>query len=565
MLTYFRNLQIRTKLILMTGLFAVTTGGLLGMAWIAFSTAKVNGPMYSEIVQGKDLVADILPPPEYIIETYLNVQFLLAEKDAARQSLLVNKLKSLRHDFNDRLQHWQTDLPAGEMKQCLVGEVAPPANQFYELLENSLLPVIRAQKGADAQAIITGQLKPLYETHRKAIEKLADIADKANRESESKAADYVAAWTWRLSVAGILGVLLTVGINGAVAFGVSRDLKRATDLMRDISEGEGDLTKRLAVANRDEIGEMAGYFNNFVEKIQGIIAHIAGNVTAMASSATELSATANQLASGAEETTNQSNSVSVAAEEMSANMNSVAASTEQMSANVRVVASAVEELTASITEVAKSAEQAASVAGTAAGLAGDGNTQIAELGTAASEIGKVIEVIQDIAEQTNLLALNATIEAARAGDAGKGFAVVATEVKELAKQTAAATEDIRHRIEGIQSSTGQAVRSIGAISDVIKKVNEVSRTIASAVEEQSITTREIARNVAETSAAAQTVARGVAESATVTKEIAKNINEVDTAARQTAQGATVTQSASNKVSDVAEQLHTLVGQFKTSV
>ena len=204
------------------------------------------------------------------------------------------------------------------------------------------------------------------------------------------------------------------------------------------------------------------------------------------------------------------------------------------------------------------------MAGTAAGLAGDGNAKIGELGTAATEIGKVIEVIQDIAEQTSLLALNATIEAARAGDAGKGFAVVATEVKELAKQTAAATEDIRRRIEGIQTSTGQAVRSIGEITEVIKKVNEVSRTIASAVEEQSITTKEIAKNVAETSTAAQTVARGVAESASVTREIARNITDVDAAAKQTAQGATVAQTASGKVSDVTEQLHALVGQFKTS-
>jgi methyl-accepting chemotaxis protein len=141
---------------------------------------------------------------------------------------------------------------------------------------------------------------------------------------------------------------------------------------------------------------------------------------------------------------------------------------------------------------------------------------------------------------------------------------VATEVKELAKQTAAATEDIRRRIEGIQTSTGQAVRSIGEITEVIKKVNDVSRTIASAVEEQSITTREIAKIVAETSTAAETVARGVAESAAVTREIARNIGEVDVAARQTAQGVTVAQTASGKVSDVSEQLRALVGQFKTS-
>ena len=154
-----------------------------------------------------------------------------------------------------------------------------------------------------------------------------------------------------------------------------------------------------------------------------------------------------------------------------------------------------------------------------------------QLGAAADEIGKVIEVIQDIAEQTNLRALNATIEAARAGEAGKGFAVVATEVKELAKQTASATDDIRRRIEGIQNSTGESVRAIGEISEVIKNVNEVSRTIASAVEEQSITTREIAQNVAQTTTAAEAVSRGVAESASACQEVTRNISQVDQANR----------------------------------
>ena len=362
---------------------------------------------------------------------------------------------------------------------------------------------------------------------------------------------------------GGLGVLLIVGVNAVTATGIARRLRKTADLMRDISEGEGDLTRRLDATSRDEIGEFARYFNHFVEKLQGIISRIADTTTTLASSATELSATAAQLASGAEETTNQSKSVATAAEEMSANMNSAAASTEQMSTNVRVVALAVNQLTASITENRRQREQASSVAATAVGLAGSGNTTISELGAAANEVGKVIEVIQDIAEQTKLLALNATIEAARAGEAGKGFAVVATEVKELAKQTADATEDIRRRIDGIQASSSSAVRSIGEITAVIQKVNDVSRTIASAVEEQSITTKEISKNVAETSSAAETVARGVAESASATKEIARIIGEVDVAARQTAQGAGAAQTAGSRVSGVTEQLHGLVGQFKT--
>ena len=186
------------------------------------------------------------------------------------------------------------------------------------------------------------------------------------------------------------------------------------------------------------------------------------------------------------------------------------------------------------------------------------------LGAAASEIGKVIEVIQDIAEQTNLLALNATIEAARAGEAGKGFAVVATEVKELARQTAAATEDIRQRIEGMQSSTDVVVQSIAEMGQVIMQVDDVSRTIAAAVEEQSVTTKEIARNVAQTSTAAEAVAKGVAESAGVTREIAHNIADVDQAAKQVASGATTAQNAGGRFTQVADTLSSLVGQFKVS-
>lgn len=282
-------------------------------------------------------------------------------------------------------------------------------------------------------------------------------------------------------------------------------------------------------------------------------------VSSLSSAATELSATASQLASGAEETTAQSATVAAAAEEMATNMNTLASSSEEMAANVRAVASAIEQMNASISEVARNAEQAAGVACNAARLASDSNSKIAQLGTAAKEIGNVIEVIQDIAEQTNLLALNATIEAARAGEAGKGFAVVATEVKELARQTAAATEDIRRRIEAIQATTGETVQSIEQITQVIEQVNHVSQTIASAVEEQTVTTKEIAQNVAQTSTAVNTVAGGVAQSASATKEITRNIAGVDQAASQTAQGASVMQTASQTLAQLAEQLQTLVG------
>jgi methyl-accepting chemotaxis protein len=318
----------------------------------------------------------------------------------------------------------------------------------------------------------------------------------------------------------------------------------------------------MIMAIKDETDEIASWFNTFMGKLCRVIRQVAASTKTLAGSSTELSATATQLASGAEETTNQSATVASAAEEMATNMNNMAAATEQMTVNVKTVAAATEEMTASIGEIAKNAEQASTVASKASSMALSSNQAIGQLGTAADEIGKVIQVIQDIAEQTNLLALNATIEAARAGDAGKGFAVVATEVKELAKQTAEATEDIRGRIEGIQSSTGEAVKSIGSISDIIHQVDEISRTIAAAVEEQSITTKEIAQNVAQTSSAAETVSVGVTQSAMASKEITQNIAGVDHAAKQTAQGATQTQTAGVELSRLAEELQALIGQFR---
>ena len=244
-------------------------------------------------------------------------------------------------------------------------------------------------------------------------------------------------------------------------------------------------------------------------------------------------------------------------------MREVSESTDGMSHTIRAVAASVEEMNQTIREIARNAEKSATVAGEAASLVEISNNKISNLGEAADATGKVIEVIQDIAEQTNLLALNATIEAARAGEAGKGFAVVATEVKELAKQTAAATHDIRTRIEAMQSSTGQAVDSIREISDVINNDNEVSRTIASAVEEQSITTRQISDNVSTTASAAETVARGVSETAMASREITQNIARVDNVLMQTAEGADESLNAGNRLSQLAEEMNGLIGRFRT--
>ena len=328
------------------------------------------------------------------------------------------------------------------------------------------------------------------------------------------------------------------------------------------AEAEGDLTRRLDQSRNDELGEMAKWFNAFADRIHDMMCTISANSQILASSSNQLSSTSAQLSRGVADSKQQSASVSAAAEQMSVNMREVADSTDGMSQTIRSVAASVEEMNQTIREIARNAEKSASVAGQAANLVEISNDKISNLGKAADEIGKVIEVIQDIAEQTNLLALNATIEAARAGEAGKGFAVVATEVKELAKQTAAATDDIRSRIEAMQASTSEAVDSIREISKVITNVNEVSRTIASAVEEQSITTRQISDNVSTTASAAESVARGVAETALASREITENITRVDGVLMQTAEGAEESRDAGTRLSELAAEMNGLIGQFR---
>jgi len=336
-------------------------------------------------------------------------------------------------------------------------------------------------------------------------------------------------------------VTLVALANGIfVAVFLSRRVSGATQAVLRQAEAiaAGDLTREdLKVRSRDELGDLTMAINKMSGSLKRMILAITENAVQVARASEELNTTSQQITANSEETSAQADMVSKAAEAVSQNLQTVATGAEEMGTSIK--------------EIAKNATDAARVATSAVKVAETTTATISKLGDSSTEIGQVIKVITSIAQQTNLLALNATIEAARAGEAGKGFAVVANEVKELAKETAKATEDISRKIEAIQTDTTAAVDAIASISGVINQINDISSTIATAVEEQNATTNEMSRNVS--------------EAAHSSGEITSNITGVAEAAQSTTRGATDTQKASQQLVETSTQLRRLVEQFKVKV
>ncbi len=390
----------------------------------------------------------------------------------------------------------------------------------------------------------------------------------------------------------IVGVVLSM-IVAIIAFLVARQIAKpligACQFAENIANG--DLSGNLAIDQKDEVGQLASALNKMTKQLRAMLTTISENSSQVAASSEELSATAAQMNTSAEELTTQSNAVAAASEEITANMQTVhgtagmmstntkeiSLSAEEMSYNIGAVATAIGEMSASIQEVAINCTLASEQAQQSSLASSESTEKMNQLTKSASDISKVIDIITEISEQTKLLALNATIEAARAGEAGKGFAVVANEVKDLAKQTADATIKIARQILDIQNQTSDVVENIKHTTQINNKLNEITSTIAAAVEEQTATTNEVSQTMAssaegtkKTSRAVQELATNieqevlgsVQEATTGVEDISKNIHGVSNIAQETSEGANGINGAANELATLATKLQTEVSQFK---
>ena len=430
---------------------------------------------------------------------------------------------------------------AAKLRPLLVTEkgkkLLADTEQKYKEYKATLDNVIALRRqGKAKEAIAMAEDTRTLQQHSDLRRTLADLDENMdgvfNEAKESQNALETRTRTMIISCA-VLGFLIGAATAIFLALSILRGIGRMLKLISEIAANNLSV-EDMQITSQDELGKAGQALNEMKNNLREVIGSIAGTADHVASASEELSGTSQQITANSEETSTQAQVVSRASGEVNQNLQTVATGSEEMSASIK--------------EIAKNAHESAKVATGAVQVAEQTTQIVGKLGESSTEIGQVIKVITSIAQQTNLLALNATIEAARAGEAGKGFAVVANEVKELAKQTAKATEDISRKIEAIQGDTKSAVGAIGQISDVIKQVNDISNTIATAVEEQNATTNEMARNVSE-------AARG-------SSEITKNINGVAEAAQNTAQGANSSSQAAQSLAEMAVKLRSLVSQFK---
>lgn len=518
------NLSVARRMTLtLTASIVITAGAVLGLSYLLRVSVSLSSNVAATARSQSQGSFEML---NFAVKLQGATQKMVQERDPDAIEALMNQNEILVKQAQSKIQQ----VSEGNTSIAAAFEKLTKADsEVTDLL-------MHAHNAESHQAIIE-KANPAFEEFLRAIsenqDRLGQTLDNQAKQANARTRHVQIVVYFLVASTMLLMCLASL----AMVRTISQSLGRLTRMIQDVAEGDGDVTKRLAVeanSSHDELSEVGRLFNLFMDKLQELLRGVAAHTRKLAAASQQLLEASEQITSNSGHTAAQANAVSRV--------------TQQVSQNLQSLSAGAGEMTLTIQSIAANANQAAEVASTAVATAQDANITVAKLGQSSTEIGLVIKVITSIAQQTNLLALNATIEAARAGEAGKGFAVVANEVKELAKQTAKATEDISHKITAIQGDTKGAVQAIGTIGGVIDQINDISATIAAAVDEQSATTKEMTRNASE-------AANGAGN-------ISANIADVAQAADGTSARAQESQRAAQELAAIAAQLNGLMAQFK---
>lgn len=522
-------------------------------------------------------------------ETYhrvrVNMRDHIRVKTHEQEILQSSTIEKLLTEFEQNYKEFtETELDA---KTVQYSKDLKIAYDDFKVMLNEVLQLSSQGQDSIAQEMVNQN----YNTELKVQKILEDIMEHERAQSEKTIANSEKSYNLIL-FSTIAFIIVAIGLGLVLGLILTKNitdpLSKIIDMIKEL--GKGNLNARTNIKRQDEIGFLANALDEFAVGQQTVIKQIQESALTISSASEELSAVSRQLATASEETNRQANSVAStteemttnintmasAAEEMSVNVNSIASGAEQMSVNMTAVSSNVNEMSGAISEIGKSAKDATSISQNAISMSTNAGNTMDNLGNAAKEIGKVTDVIKRIAEQTNLLALNATIEAASAGDAGKGFAVVANEIKELANQSAQAAGDIASRVEGIQNNTGEAIKVIRQITDIINKVGESIYIITTSVEQQTKSSNEISSNVSQASSGVQNIATAIGEvakgaadmsknageAAKGSQDVALNISNVRKASIESNNGAQQVYSSAQELAKISVSLQKMVENFK---
>jgi len=486
---------------------------------------------------------------------------ILLARDKVQKEARQELLQEARGLYLKRMEELKALDPSAEERTLLstIDEALVDAKEVNQKIERLAM----AGQDAEAASLYLSTSLPKMDKVTKLCEQLKKVSEAEVKATDTKAEAFLVTTRRVLIGLGLLAVALATFFGVTITRSITGPMGATAKSLGEAAKG--DLTTELAaglVDRKDEAGDLARATATLTKNLRTMIGEVGSGADTLAMASGEMATIAAGLSTGSKEVAGLANTVAAAAEESSANTTSVAAAMEQTTTNLTSVASATEEMSATVGEIASNAEKARSISSEATSQAQAISAMMKDLGRAAQDIGKVTETITSISAQTNLLALNATIEAARAGAAGKGFAVVANEIKELAQQTAAATEDIKSKISGIQASTGGAMGDIEKIAHVIKEVGEIVASIAAAIEEQSTVTRDVATNIAQASTGVKDANERVSQTASVSQNIAKDIANVNSTVTTLVSGAEQVRGGASELTGLANQLKERVAQFK---